>query len=305
METFALLVPCFNAEKHIDVFLKNLQSQEKQFDEVIFYDDASTDNTASLLRQSGYKVISGSENGGPSVARNRLALESTSTWIHFHDIDDLLDNTYLKKVSIEAVTRHIDVVLCNVDWFDSKRENCVISWKYSNELIHLDPLAYTIENPIGGINGMYRKTLFQKIGGFDENLRQWEDADLHVRLAWNNCRFFVVEEVLAYAIRHSNSLSLNQKDAWLTRAFLLKRYFKNFKSLPTQLVIGKEAQRAASQLILYHEFESSTQMLLLSEACGVSVPNSNRIIWRLIKAIIPYKLRINLRIIQLRLAFGK
>jgi len=302
-DTFSLLVPCYNAEKYIPTFIENIEKQERKFDEIIFYDDASTDNTADILIKSGYNVIRGMENKGPSFARNKLAEKTFCEWFHFHDIDDLLDPHYLEKTSA-LVGDQIDVILCNVNWYDSTKQNIVLKWEYSDKKIKETPLNYTISNPIGGINGLYRKKAFQAIKGFNTEIKLWEDADLHVRLAANNTKLCVLEEPLSFAIRHSQSLSSNQRAAWLTRGQLLRNYFNSYCSLSTQKCIGFEAQKAASQLMIYNEIKAAKDALKLSEQCGLKVPLSKNIIWKTLKTILPRQLRIHLRIIQLKIVFN-
>jgi len=304
--SYAILVPCYNAEQYIDGFLKNLVIQTLQFDEVIFYDDASIDDTVKLLKGKGFNVISGEVNKGPGYARNQLAAACKSEWMHFHDIDDELDLDYLAKTS--AVTKSdpsVDVVLCNVDWHDAVSRKVLLSWTYSNEEINKNSIAYTIAHPIGGINGLYRKSKFIQTGGFNTEIRIWEDADLHVKLAANNAVFRVIEEVLSRSLRYNDSASSNQAQGWLTRLNLLNAYSKSFTGIVEQAEIGRQANVTASNLILMGETDAATKALELSEACGVIVPDNNSRVWQILKNIMPASARIPLRIFQLRMAFKK
>ena len=304
--SYAILVPCYNAEQYIDGFLKNLVIQTLQFDEVIFYDDASIDDTVKLLKGKGFNVISGEVNKGPGYARNQLAAACKSEWMHFHDIDDELDLDYLAKTS--AVTKSdpsVDVVLCNVDWHDAVSRKVLLSWTYSNEEINKNSIAYTIAHPIGGINGLYRKSKFIQTGGFNTEIRIWEDADLHVKLAANNAVFRVIEEVLSRSLRYYDSASSNQAQGWLTRLNLLTAYSKSFTGIAEQNEIGRQANVTTSNLILNGETAAATKALKLSETCGVSVPNNNSHVWNILKQLLPASVRIPLRVFQLRMAFKK
>jgi glycosyltransferase involved in cell wall biosynthesis len=300
---YSLLVPCYNSEKFIDGFLANISNLNKAFDEVLFYDDASTDNTVSVLQAKGCTVIKGETNRGPGFARNTLASAAKGDWFHFHDIDDFLDPDYLVKTVAVAQTGNYDVVLCNVDWYSTDQKNILLSWKYSNEQINQSPVSYTIGHPIGGINGLYRKEKFTAAGGFDTSLRIWEDADLHVRLAGAGTRFYVIEEVLSISIRYSNSASADQTSGWLTRLTLLKTYQKHYTDKNVLRTIGKQAQLTASKLILSRRYPDAKSALRLSELCGLKVPDSKSPVWGVINAILPAWLRINLRMTQLKIAF--
>ncbi|WP_207532694.1 glycosyltransferase family 2 protein [Desertivirga arenae] len=301
---YGLLVPCYNASRYVNDFVATIENQTKRFDEVIFFDDYSTDNTVQLLENAGYKVLKGIRNEGPSFARNALANATNCTYFHFHDIDDFLHPDYLLKTSQIAEEKEVDVILCNVDWLDNSKQKTLISWKYSNRLINLDAINYTISHPIGGINGLYKKLAFNNINGFNSNIKLWEDADLHVRLALNNSKFHVIEEVLSFAVRGDNTLSSNQRKAWITRVNLLRDYFNKHRSQINLQVIGYEAQKAAFQLALLQDFKKSKEAFLLSEQCGVSVPDKQTSIWKLFHKL-PAWLRIELRVLQLRIAFRK
>lgn len=299
-------MPCYNAAAYIDLFITNIAALNKAFDEVIFYDDASTDNTYALLKQKGVNVIQGGENRGPGYARNKLAEVCRSDWFHFHDIDDEMDADYLVKTSeIVKVNPVVDVVLCNVNWYDAQSGKLLLAWNYSHRDINENPVAYTIANPIGGINGLYRKSKFLQSGGFNTQIRIWEDADLHVKLASKKAIFYVIEEVLSKSLRYAESASNNQNLGWVTRLDLLTGYSKLFEDAIVRRQIGKQAQFAASNLILLGQSAEAEKALYLSELCNVKVPDNASKIWQILKWVLPSSIRINLRLFQLKKAFHK
>ncbi len=299
------MVPCYNAERYIPGFMANLSRLIEPFDEVIFYDDASTDRTCELLEQHGCNIIRGKENRGAGYARNKLAENTSCGWFHFHDIDDGLMPEYLFRTAEIARTGDFDVVLCNVDWFDAATRALSLSWTYSNREINIDPVAYTISHPIGGINGLYRKKVFEESGGFHTGIRTWEDADLHVKLAAKEARFYIIEEVLCYSLRYPASASSDQSLSWINRLRLLQDYYLSFTGQQARVETGKQAQVAAANLIMYRQFSAAKKAFELSERCGVKVPDNNSVAWGYLKNSLPRRWRIGLRLFQLSIAFRK
>lgn len=181
--TVSLLVPCFNAEFYLSAFIENMSRQTIPFDEVLFYDDASTDGTPELLRQQNFgQVIYGKFNQGPSVGRNILIRESTSQLIHFHDVDDWLEPTFLEQ-TLQALSDEWDVVITNIRVIDRETGKTLKIHDYSELIDSTDPTEFFLTHCCYPINGLYRRESLEKIGGFRESLSRDEDPDLHIRLA--------------------------------------------------------------------------------------------------------------------------
>jgi len=231
----ALLVPCFNASKYIDSFLKHIGNLG--FDEVIFYNDGSTDNTLELLENSGAAYISSPVNHGPGFGRNRLAENATCEYIHFHDIDDKFNPDFIYLIQ-EQLAQSPDVIVGNADWVIEATGATEIRWRYNAVEASADPLAYFIEHPLGIINTVYKRGSFLAAGGFNEKIKCWEDSDLHVTLASKGNKFAFTDSVLAYSMRHTNGVSSDQTWCWQCRFKFLQEYLAKFpaKYTPTILI---------------------------------------------------------------------
>ena len=94
-QTVALCIPAYNAAKYLPRLFASLQLQETNFDEVIVYDDCSTDNTSEVAYQLGARVIRGNENKGCTYGRLKLAEATNCDWIHFHDADDDMGSNFM------------------------------------------------------------------------------------------------------------------------------------------------------------------------------------------------------------------
>jgi glycosyltransferase involved in cell wall biosynthesis len=92
--TISVVIPCFNSAATIERALRSVEHQTIKPHEVLVVDDASSDNTVSIIEQFArnsllnIRVIKQSVNGGPSVARNTAWNVATSEFIAFLDADD-------------------------------------------------------------------------------------------------------------------------------------------------------------------------------------------------------------------------
>jgi glycosyltransferase involved in cell wall biosynthesis len=90
----SVVIPCFNSVTTIERALRSVEHQTTKPHEVLVVDDASSDNTVSIIEQYArassldIRIIKQSVNGGPSVARNAAWNVATSEFIAFLDADD-------------------------------------------------------------------------------------------------------------------------------------------------------------------------------------------------------------------------
>lgn len=286
LNSTSLLIPCYNASRYIDSFLKHINELNLGFDEIIFYDDASTDDTVSKLENNNQKVIIGQTNKGPGYARNQLAKAAKSNFIHFHDIDDEFNPNFLDLVNFKLNERDYDVIIGFADWIDEKTRKSQILWEYNIDEINLDKLGYFISHPLGIINTVYKKKIFYQSGGFNQDLLCWEDADLHVKLAALNVNFGLINEVIAYSIRHNNGVSQNQKKCWHCRLNFLAIYLKQYPNHKN--IIAKQIVIAISQLIQLHDYKKASKgILLLNKINQLEELSSNFLIKKVLKTGFP------------------
>lgn len=89
----SVITPVRNGELHISDAIQSVLAQTYANFELLIVDDASTDNTPSILssyadKDSRIKVISLPFNAGPSVARNFAIQSSLGRFLAFLDADD-------------------------------------------------------------------------------------------------------------------------------------------------------------------------------------------------------------------------
>lgn len=284
--SIALLIPCYNAAQHLPRLIESVRQSSRPFAQILCYDDGSTDDTHSVARELGLEVLTGQSNRGVAYARNRLAAAVRTDWIHFHDADDVLDVSYLERVSAYCGDSY-DVVSCDADWLDEKTRRVLLSWRYNPDELARSPLPHLILNAMGLNNTVIRRSLWETVGGCDETLEMWEDADVHVRLARAGARFRHIPEVLAYSLRRSESFSHDYHRSWINRLAALEGYADDPSADKIAEPLAREAERVAGELAFLDDRPRALRAIALCRRFGGCPPTSARSWLKILKRFVP------------------
>ncbi|MFC0780605.1 glycosyltransferase family 2 protein [Flavobacterium sp. HJSW_4] len=101
-ELVSIIVPTYNTEKFIRQTIESVQNQTYQNWEMILADDASTDQTVSIIEEfaqkdNRIKLFKLPENRGNGFARNAALEKATGKYIAYLDSDDLWFPAKLEK----------------------------------------------------------------------------------------------------------------------------------------------------------------------------------------------------------------
>ena len=110
----SVIVPVYNGEKYVATCLENLLNQTYNNLEIIVVDDGSTDKSAELAACYPVRIISHEHNKGLSAARNTGIDNATGDFIHFMDVDDLLNTDFYKKMVEAIVVTDADIACSSV-----------------------------------------------------------------------------------------------------------------------------------------------------------------------------------------------
>ena len=109
MPEISLIVPLYNAVRHLRPCLDSVKAQTFKDFEVLLINDGSTDETAEIAgeycRQDPRFRLITQENGGVSSARNRGLKEAASPFVAFLDQDDMFHPQAL-EILYEMICRH-------------------------------------------------------------------------------------------------------------------------------------------------------------------------------------------------------
>lgn len=133
----SVLVSCYNVERFLSIFFKNIEEQIFKDYELILVDDGSTDNTLKLLRNyettnSRIRIISHEFNKGLGAGRNSGLDVAKGKYIYFCDVDDVIKPNLLNYCcSIMENDGNIDYMIFgfDVNYHDSDLPSETVSFK--------------------------------------------------------------------------------------------------------------------------------------------------------------------------------
>jgi glycosyltransferase involved in cell wall biosynthesis len=272
--TLALCIPAFNAAAFLPRLLGSAAQQHIPFDEVLVYDDCSTDNTGDVARSLGATVIRGDRNLGCSAGKNRLLDLTQCEWVHFHDADDdmmpgftTLAHKWMRSPDAP------DVVIFNYDSRRYEDGNLILARRYEASELRTNASHYAIREKITNF-GLYRVTSLRRVGGYDLDPEVLfnEDCRFHMRLAFAGLRFDVEPQVELINLERANSMSSTSraKCAVARLAVLRKASIEGGPELRRE--IGLDAWLNARHLGYYGHFKEMTEAIELARSMGVPAP---------------------------------
>lgn len=185
MTHISVVIPTFNEEKHIVQILECLKKQTLAPYEIIIADD-STDNTPRIAAKqlegwakpptTQFKIIDG---GKKSVGKARTVggLQATGNILIFLDCDTVFPADYLQKAAKEFKSKNCVVAITSFN-YDSKHPFDLLIGGFMNLATQLVQTVYACTH---GFAIMCTKDVFEKINGFDDNLKMGEDFDFGFR----------------------------------------------------------------------------------------------------------------------------
>ena len=108
----SVIIPVYNGEKYIKNCLENVLSQTYKNLEIIVVDDGSTDRSAEIAAGYPVKIVAHERNSGLSAARNTGIDNAQGDYIHFMDVDDLLNTDFYKSM-VEAIVSTGSDIACS------------------------------------------------------------------------------------------------------------------------------------------------------------------------------------------------
>lgn len=212
----SVIIPAYNCERYLRQAVQSVLDQKYPDLEIIIVDDGSTDGTASVAKSFRETVhYLHQPNQGPSAARNRGIERAQGSLIAFADADDLWPaHKFEQQLPYLIRDAKTDIVLGRI------------------QLVQLSETddgqmrAEEFAEPVFSVNlgsAIIRKSVFDRVGLFDETMRYSEDVDWFMRAREAGAAIVTIDAVTLFYCRHEQNMTRGKTISELNLVKALKR----------------------------------------------------------------------------------
>jgi starch synthase len=248
-EKVSVIIPCYNQAQFLSEAIDSVLSQGYENFEVLVVDDGSQDRTpevasAYVAEDPRVRLIR-QQNRGLAGARNRGMAEATGDYLVFLDSDDLLLGEAL-EVGVRELAAHPECAFVSGQ-FKAVSADGSFFWKPYEPPLEKDGYLMLLQYCFGmPAVVMYRRWVFEEVGGFDGKVDAAADWDLYLRIAR---RFPIYHHGRIVAEYRQHGTSMNQNPALMLESTLRvlrsqRQYLKDGGRREEALAIGMRGMQA-------------------------------------------------------------
>ncbi len=219
---FSVIISNKNAKKWLNKCFTSLKNQTYKNVEVIFIDNASTDDSVGFVKHRfpWVRIIVNKKDLGPGLAMNKAAKSARGKFLFFMNTDSYLDDDALEKLA-SILQQYPNYELVELSMKNYERTNM----KDKPYKFGMDIFGYPMPSDkifyADVCGAAILKSLFDKIGGFDDKFYMYlDDLDLSWRVRMLGKDIQLLENVYIY--HHTGGTSIptsslyHQKNTYTT-----------------------------------------------------------------------------------------
>lgn len=231
-EKISVVIPTYNRARLIESSVKSVLSQTYQNLEVIVVDDASTDNTAEVVKaisDSRVKYVRLEKKSRACAARNKGIEQANGKYIAFNDSDDRWLPEKLQRQYDFLKESNADIVLCKMKCFDD-----------GGEFLHIFPTRNSSSRidykSLLQYNCASTQTFFGKAECFNETpfdpvMPRMQDWDEALRLSQKYAVFYL-DDVLVNTFIQADSISAHPEKGLAAMERLFEKHEETISKFP-------------------------------------------------------------------------
>ncbi len=209
----SVVIPVFNGERFLREAVQSVLDQKYLPLEIIVVDDGSTDGTATVARSLPETVrYLHQTNQGPAAARNRGIEQAQGSLIAFTDADDLWPAAKLElQLPYLIKDPKIDIVLGRIQQ--------VLLSEMVDGPTQVQETGFSVN--LG--SAVIRKSVFERVGLFDETMRYSEDVDWFMRAREAGAAIVTIDAVTLFYRQHDQNMTRGKSTSELNVLKALKK----------------------------------------------------------------------------------
>lgn len=220
----SIIIPCYNSENTLEEAIKSVLRQEFQDWEAIIVNDGSSDSTEEIalcwLQKDNRIKYYSKQNEGLCKTRNFGISISNGDYILPLDSDNVLLDDFTKAaVKVLDENQEIGVIHGHAEFIGEKSG----LWEVDDFKLEKILLGNYID-----ACAMYRKKIWEQVGGYDESLpcKGLEDWELWIAFGAIDVQFFHLKKVtFKYRVSKGSMIdSFTKEMANTTREYVAKKY---------------------------------------------------------------------------------
>lgn len=250
-----IIMNCYNGGLFLRETLDSVYKQSYTNWEIVFWDNCSTDDSAAIFqsyKDPRFKYFLADTHTSLGEARNLAVSKARGEWIAFIDHDDVWYPNKLEQ-QMQAIEENplVGIVYGPVDLIVNSTKSPASSLHSTlTRRVSRPHAAKNIYNDL--LNGNFiifstvllRTDALLDIKGFDCRLKQNEDYDILLKVAYDYQAVCIEEKCAAYRIHANNSSHLQEELSYLENELI-------FNKLPQSKCIEQARCRNASRYAVF------------------------------------------------------
>jgi glycosyltransferase involved in cell wall biosynthesis len=221
----SVVIASYNMAQYLGAAIQSVLDQSVGSVEVFVVDDGSTDNTRAIVAPflSDPRVTYlFQENAGQTKAKNAGARRARGRYIGFCDADDMWDTNKL-ELQLPLLDANLGVAVAYTRTREIDENGALLTSPVYSEYSGWVCDRLFIENFVPFGSALVRRSAFEAVGGFDEELRMGIDWDLWLRLSVDNQFLAIPQEAYFYRV-WTGQMSKNWKGRYEAAFHIMARF---------------------------------------------------------------------------------
>lgn len=270
-----VVLSCYNEGSYIGQAIRSIlnQTQRDRLGRIVVADDGSGPDTTDVLKDietwdPKVSVLYGRGGAGPAAQRNLAIASTDAPYVAILDGDDYWTETKLEQ-QLPLLDADLGLGLIYSDYYAFPADNPGVARRAGATNItgtaNQSHAYFLCDPPILPSTVTLRRSIIDRVGGFDPAIRMFEETDLWFRMA-QICRFGFVDAPLLYKRYHPESLTGGRRDLMPEHTFVAMKAVSHDPTLLPFLPhrLSERARKLGGHRFLQGDIKEAARLLHLA-----------------------------------------